>query len=288
VFVLDDVKLGSDGNLDGSVDMTDMMYGRQGNTLLVNGHVGATLDVHAGARERWRFVDAANSRFFNIALPGHAFFVIGFDGGVIPAPYMTDTLLVAPGERYEVIVDLDGNTGDTLAVQTLYYDRARGALPDPGALDLMTVRLGARAAQVEPLPTSWGVLDPIPTDATTPSLVFTLHEAGIPPETMYSINGEIYPNVTPVLGTQDAIAMWTINDDVGMDHPFHLHGMFFQVIDIDGVPVDHAGWKDTVIVPAYKRLRFAVRYGSPGHWMYHCHILEHQEGGMMGVLDVTP
>jgi FtsP/CotA-like multicopper oxidase with cupredoxin domain len=288
VFVLDDVKLGADGNLDNSVDMTDMMYGRQGNTLLVNGHVGATLDVKAGARERWRFVDAANSRFFNVAVPGHPFLVIGFDGGVIPTPYMTDTLVVAPGERYEVIVDLAGTTGDTFTVQTLYYDRARGELPDPGPLDLMTVRLGTPASQLDPLPTSWGTLDPIPTDATTQSLVFTLHEAGIPPATMYSINGEIYPDVTPILGTQDAIAIWTINDDVGMDHPFHLHGMFFQVIDIDGVPVEHAGWKDTVLVPAYKRLRFAVRYGGPGHWMYHCHILEHQEGGMMGVLEVAP
>ena len=94
--------------------------------------------------------------------------------------------------------------------------------------------------------------------------------------------------MTPTIGTQDSVAIWSINDDVGMDYPFHLHGMFFQVLDVDGVAPDHVGWKDTVIVPAYKTLRFAVRYGTPGHWMYHCHILEHQEGGMMGVLDVIP
>jgi FtsP/CotA-like multicopper oxidase with cupredoxin domain len=95
--------------------------------------------------------------------------------------------------------------------------------------------------------------------------------------------------VTPLVASKDAIAIWSINDDVGMDHPFHLHGMFFQVLDVNGVPVAHRGWKDTVIVPRYQRLRFSVRYGEPGHWMYHCHILEHQEAGMMGVLDiVTP
>jgi len=288
VFVLDDVKLAADGNLDPTVDATDMMFGRQGNTLLVDGKVGATLATGADARERWRFVDAANSRFFNLALPGHTFLVVGFDGGLLPAPYETDTLLIAPGERYDVIVELTGEPGDTFPLQTLYYDRARGMLPDPGPQDLMTVQLAEHAGVVGPLPTTWGTVDPIPVDATTPIQLFVLHEDGTPPDTKYSINGQVYPNVTPIDGTADSVAIWSVNDDVGMDHPFHLHGMFFQVIDVDGMPPAHVGWKDTVVVPAYKTLRFAVRYGEPGHWMYHCHILEHQEGGMMGVLEVGP
>ena len=288
VFVLDDIKLAADGDLDSTVDDMDMMFGRLGNTLLVNGQVNATLEAHAGARERWRFVDAANSRFFNLSLPGHSFRVIGYDGGLLVEPYTADTLLLGPGERYDVIVELDGATGDLVPLQSLYYDRARGMLADPGPQSLMTVKLGDRAAPIDSLPTSWGTFDPIATDANTQRLVFTLHEDGFPPNTRYSINGEVYPDVTPTIGTQDAVAIWSINDDVGMDHPFHLHGMFFQVLDVDGIAPAHAGWKDTVIVPAYKTLRFAVRYGTPGHWMYHCHILEHQEGGMMGVLDVMP
>ncbi|MGE5182512.1 MAG: multicopper oxidase family protein [Acidobacteriota bacterium] len=288
VLVLDDIKLAADGTLDGSVDAMDEMFGRQGNTLLVNGQVGATLAAHAGARERWRLVNTANGRFFQLALPGHPFLVIGFDGGLLVTPYQTDTLLISPGERYDVIVQLDGSRGDTFPLQTLYYDRARGQLPDPGPLDLMTVQLGAPAKPIADLPATWGTLEPIPTDASTPVVPFVLHEAGAYPNTKYSINGEIYPNVTPVVGTQGAIAIWSVNDDVGMDHPFHLHGMFFQVLDVNGTPPAHAGWKDTVIVPAYSTLRFAVRYGGPGHWMYHCHILEHQDGGMMGVLDVQP
>ena len=105
VFVLDDVKLAADGTLDDSQSGDDIMFGRQGNALLVNGHVGATLDARAGARERWRFIDAANGRFFMLSLPGHPFMVIGWDGGLIPSPYMTDKLLIAPGERYDVIVN---------------------------------------------------------------------------------------------------------------------------------------------------------------------------------------
>jgi FtsP/CotA-like multicopper oxidase with cupredoxin domain len=288
VLVLDDVKLAADGNLDPTTDDRDMMFGRQGNTLLVNGQVGATLSAHAGARERWRVVDAANSRFFQLALADHTFLVIGFDGGLLATPYETDTLLIAPGERYDVIVQLDGEPGDTWPLQTLAYDRARGQLPDPGPLDLLTVALGARAKDVAPLPASWGSFDPLPVDATTPILPFVLHEGGAPPYTTYTINGETYPNVTPIVGARDALAIWSVQDDVGMDHPFHLHGMFFQVLDVNGTPPAHAGWKDTVLVPAYAMLRFAVRYGGPGHWMFHCHILEHQDAGMMGVLEVSP
>jgi hypothetical protein len=72
-----------------------------------------------------------------------------------------------------------------------------------------------------------------------------------------------------------------------MDHPLHLHGMFFRVLDVDGVEPEHVGWKDTVNIPQKSKLRFAVEYGEPGSWMYHCHILEHQERGMMGELQIT-
>jgi FtsP/CotA-like multicopper oxidase with cupredoxin domain len=285
VFVLDDVKLAADGTLDDSQSGDDIMFGRQGNALLVNGHVGATLDARAGARERWRFIDAANGRFFMLSLPGHPFMVIGWDGGLIPSPYMTDKLLIAPGERYDVIVELTGEPGTQLTMQTLHYDRAP-LLPDPGPLDLMTIKLGDRATARTALPTTWGTLDAIPTTMTTPLVALTFHEDGTPEMRKFSINGEVYPNVTPIEVTKDDVAIWSVQDDVGMDHPFHLHGMFFQVLDVNGVAPEHQGWKDTVIVPRYAKLRFAVRYGEPGHWMYHCHILEHQEGGMMGVLDV--
>lgn len=133
IFVLDDVKLATDGTLDDSESADDLMFGRQGNALLVNGRVGAILDARAGARERWRFIDAANGRFFKLSLAGHAFMVIGWDGGLIPTPYMIDTLLIAPGERYDVIVDLTGEPGTKLTLQTLHYDRAP-LLPDPGHL----------------------------------------------------------------------------------------------------------------------------------------------------------
>jgi len=79
--------------------------------------------------------------------------------------------------------------------------------------------------------------------------------------------------------------IWTIENLVGMDHPFHLHGFQFQVLDRNGVPEPYRRWKDTVNVPKHETVRFIVRYDdNPGFWMYHCHILDHEDMGMMGVL----
>jgi FtsP/CotA-like multicopper oxidase with cupredoxin domain len=73
-----------------------------------------------------------------------------------------------------------------------------------------------------------------------------------------------------------------------MDHPFHLHGFFFQVQEKNGavVPLESAGNKDTIIVPGKSTLKLLSRFDEPGMWMYHCHILEHAEGGMMGEVHV--
>jgi FtsP/CotA-like multicopper oxidase with cupredoxin domain len=78
-----------------------------------------------------------------------------------------------------------------------------------------------------------------------------------------------------------------VENIVGMDHPFHLHGVRFQVLDRDGVPEPFPAWKDTVNVPRHSVVRFIVQYESfPGRWMFHCHILEHEDHGMMGILEL--
>jgi FtsP/CotA-like multicopper oxidase with cupredoxin domain len=84
-----------------------------------------------------------------------------------------------------------------------------------------------------------------------------------------------------------ATEIWEIENLVGMDHPFHLHGFQFQVIDRNGVPEPFRQWKDTINVPKHESVRFIVRYADyAGKWMFHCHILTHEENGMMGILEI--
>jgi FtsP/CotA-like multicopper oxidase with cupredoxin domain len=287
MFVLDDIKLESTGQLSTQTNPIDVMLGRPGNVLLVNGKQGASLAVKPGSRERWRFVNSANGRYFNLRLPGHTFLVIGWDGGLIPQPYETETLLVAPGERYEVLVTFAGASGSKLALETIHYDRGHD-IADPGPQALFTLSFGDRAKSAPAaLPAGWGPAPDLVVSASTPVRPFVLSEeehASADPQ--FFINGLMFP--APTMGMSGDLTVWSIRNDAEMDHPFHLHGMFFQVLDIDGVPPAHAGWKDTVNVPQKKTLRFAVVYGTPGTWMFHCHILEHAERGMMSELMLEP
>ena len=83
--------------------------------------------------------------------------------------------------------------------------------------------------------------------------------------------------------------IWTVENIVGMDHPFHLHGFQFQVIERDGKPEPFRSWKDAVNVPKQRTVRLVVRFDDfPGKWMFHCHILNHEDQGMMGILEVKP
>lgn len=285
-FVLDDVKLEATGKLSEKVESLDLMLGRQGNVILANGRPGGRIEVAGGARERWRFVNSANGRYFNLRLPGHAFTVIGWDGGILPVPYVADTLLIAPGERYEVLVDLAGAPGETLALETIHYDRGHD-IPDPGPKPVFQIHFAGETTPAGPLPEVWGSFGDVPIGPATltRSIVLAEEEATGPgAEPRFLINGTAFPEVPPIAGLSDAVETWSVRNDSEMDHPFHLHGMFFQVLDVDGIAPAHRGWKDTVNVPRKGTLRFAVRHGAAGRWMYHCHILEHAERGMMGEL----
>ncbi len=288
VFVLDDVKLESSGQLSVTTENLDLMLGRQGNVIMINGRSDAAIESAAGTRERWRFVNAANGRYFNLEIPGRTFRVIGWDGGLVQAPYETERLLMTPGERYEVLVELGGASGESLQLQTVHYDRGHN-VPDPGPKSILEIRLGDTGPAPASLPTSWGAVQSIASDATTPRRRFTLREDdSVPAEPFFTINNEQFPVITPVRVSTDGTEVWEIENMSGMDHPFHLHGMSFQLLGATGQPVAPLGWKDTVNVPQEKTVLFAVKFGAAGRWMYHCHILEHAERGMMGELEVSP
>jgi FtsP/CotA-like multicopper oxidase with cupredoxin domain len=286
VLVLDDVKIEAGGQLSTTTDNLDIMLGRQGNVVLVNGRVSPEVTAAPGSRERWRVVNTANGRYFNLELPGHRLLVIGWDGGLLAEPYQVDTLLVAPGERYEILVELAGAPGDRLRLRTVHYDRGHD-IPNNGPIELLTLNLTGAALALPPLPERWGGVMATAVDSSTPRRAFVLEENDEGAEPTFSINGERYPDVTPVVATADAVEVWEIDNRTEMDHPFHLHGMFFQVLDAAGIAPVRLGWKDTVNVPRESTVSVAVQYRGLGRWMYHCHILEHAERGMTGELVVS-
>jgi FtsP/CotA-like multicopper oxidase with cupredoxin domain len=287
-IVLDDVKLNANGTLSESTTQLDVMLGRQGNVLLANGVRKGRMVVKHRARERWRFVNSANGRYFNLRLPGHRFNVIGWDGGLLEGPYSTDTLLIVPGERYDVLVDFPDPSGTELTLQTVYYDRGHD-IPDAGPQSVLQIQVTGSSSQTADLPEQWGDavdLDP-PTAATQRELELTEAMPEGEKFAVFRINGKEFPDVPQIEARVGDVETWSVYNNSEMDHPFHLHGAFFRVLDVDDKAPDHIGWKDTVNVPRKQTLRFVVRYAEPGTWMYHCHILEHAERGMMGELQLS-
>jgi FtsP/CotA-like multicopper oxidase with cupredoxin domain len=113
LFVLDDVWLDEAGQPRADTMMT-VMLGRQGNLLLVNGRANPVVAVRPGERRRWRLVNAANARYFRVALPGASLVLLGSEGGLVEAPQPVDEVLLSPGERVDLAVEAPAAAGPPL------------------------------------------------------------------------------------------------------------------------------------------------------------------------------
>jgi FtsP/CotA-like multicopper oxidase with cupredoxin domain len=232
-------------------------------------------------------VNVANGRFFNLSLPGYSWRVIGTDGGWLPQPYDTDHLLVSPGERYDVALIATGAPGDTATLMNDPYERGHDTGADP-ALPVARFLVDDEPSFVgRVLPTISRELERLPDGPVDHELI--LDEGLLDGVLAFTINGETYPNVPPLSVPARAIRRLAVRNASEMDHPFHLHGTFFQVLRTNDVATarETLANKDTVIVPQMSTLELVAPFDEPGRWMYHCHIFEHAEGGMMGEINVA-
>jgi FtsP/CotA-like multicopper oxidase with cupredoxin domain len=282
VLVLSDIALEEDGSLspaDAGGDLASL-YGREGSVLLVNGQVLPTLKARPGLRQRWRIVNAAKSRYFQLSLPGHAFQRIGGDGGRLTAPIDVEMPLLTPGERADLVVVPQGDPGTQVTVQAVPYDRGLGtAMQVPQ--DLFVVAFEGPQASSPPLPALARTIAPLPLEGATPVDIQLTFDGSSP--LSLGINNVAYADAQPYMATVGETQLWTVTNTTGLAHPFHMHGFLFQVVS----PAGPLEWKDTVNVPVKSSVSLAVQFDDrPGMWMFHCHILDHAEAGMMGSLMV--
>lgn len=289
LLVLSDNRFDPDGRIDlpdletpqGRLDAEN---GREGDVLFVSGEVGPTYQIRSGEVQRWRIVNASAARVYRLALPGHTLLQVGSDGGLFEHPVAIDQLTLANGERAEILVRGTAAPGTRATMTVLPYDRyVPQTRPEGWSRErpLLTLQYsGEEPALPPPLPSVLRAVAPLdPADATATRLV-VLTQGLINGRTMDMARSDF----TARLG---ATEVWEVENLVGMDHPFHLHGFQFQVLDRDGTPEPFRSWKDTVNVPKHQTVRLIVRYEDyPGKWMFHCHILTHEDAGMMGVLEV--
>jgi FtsP/CotA-like multicopper oxidase with cupredoxin domain len=309
VWVLDDWRLTSAAEIsDDFQNFHDMSHaGWLGNTVTINGRVPDVFPVRSGERMRLRIINAANARIFALDFEGHEPRVIALDGQPV-APHSPEGGLVVlgPAMRADIILDCHSvpgtratvvdraYRGDEYRVVDLAYGegRLRNAPPDwPVALAPNPLAepdiAKARRHEVTFTGGMMGgmVMREMGLDATGGMMGMMHDGSGI-----WLINGKAAEGhvldlfLTLERGASHILAM---TNATAFPHPMHLHGHSFRVIRRNGAPTVHREWQDTVLMAPRERVEIAFVADNPGDWMFHCHILEHQAAGMMGVVRVA-
>jgi suppressor of ftsI len=270
----------------------DDVDGREGNHLLVNGREKPKITIRPGQSQRWRICNATNARFLRLGLAGHTFTLIATDGGLIGAPVTMNELLLAPAERVEVIVTASGAPGATAVLTAMPYDRRRTTQPGPSApVDIVTLEYTRDAAvPVTPLPTTLRPVVPLVNPQATKQVLFqriTVDGVVVP-----AISGRQFDeNRVDLTAPVGVVEEWVVRNGSPPDHPFHIHGCQFQVISRSrgGVttPEPFLAWRDTFNTTTGEAVTFRMVQPFRGKRVFHCHILEHEDHGMMATLEVT-
>lgn len=272
-------------------NMMERMLGREGSLVTVSGRANPQVQIQRDGWLRLRIVNASSSRFYRLWLEEHAFYLVATDGGFLSTPEVRNEILLTPGERVEVMVRGDRPPGEYRLLSLPYNRGGMGMGASSGqsvVISLARLQYDGQADSTWDLPQRLASIDPLP----EPSIhrVFQLGQGtgmGMGGGMSFTINGRRFDETrVDTRAALDTVEQWEFVNTTTMDHPMHIHTNPFQVIDATGIP--KPAWKDTVLVRAGSRLalRAALRDYS-GKRMYHCHILDHEDLGMMGILDVV-
>ncbi|WP_369816191.1 multicopper oxidase family protein [Agromyces sp. Soil535] len=272
----------------------ERMLGREGDIVMVNGQVGATLLAKPGERERWRIVNACSSRFLRLRLDGQRMQLLGVDAGRYAEPQDVEEIMLTPGNRADVMVTAVEGTS---VLQTLPFDRGgMGMMGSPSSTttgaDLLTLTVAGTPSTAPPLVVPQPTTRDLRLEQITGQRTVTLAMGAMGAMGMggmsFTIDGREFDHErvdTEV--SHGAIEEWTIVNTSPMDHPFHLHVWPMQLVEVGGTSLADVDWRDVVPVRARSTTVVRIAFGGLlGRTVYHCHILDHEDNGMMGVIRV--
>ncbi|HEX6238784.1 MAG TPA: multicopper oxidase domain-containing protein [Acidimicrobiales bacterium] len=282
-LIIQDKRFDDDGSLDGDGPMFSSV-GLLGDTIVVNGttdpHVEVTTEL-----VRFRVLNASNARIYNLGFTDdRPFWQVGSDAGLLERPHRTRRVQVSPGERAEIVVAVA--PGDDPVLRSFAPDLGLDGFSDrfnggDDTFDIVQVRAAERLAGSPPLPERLATIDrPDPAEAET-TRHFELRG--------HQINGQKMDmgRIDEVV-TEGTTEVWSVTNEHGTPHSFHPHLVHVAVLDVDGErpPPELSGWKDTLYVPPRTTIRFVARFDGWADpdvpYMFHCHVLAHEDDGMMG------
>jgi spore coat protein A len=268
------------------------------NAMLVNGKLAPYLDVEP-RRYRFRLLNASNSRFYHLSLSsGDKFQIVGTDQGLLPAPVGMESFVMAPGERCDLIVDFADRAGERIVLNNdafvMMQFRVSGAKVSDSSSLPAVLRPAARIAET----------DAVRTRMLT--IVEYMNRGG--DSQLMLLNGAHWDMPVTETVALNSVEIWSIVNPTDDSHPIHLHMVRFQILDRrpfdedaytargqlkylgPAVPPEphEAGWKDTVRAHSDMVTRIIVRFeGYTGRYVWHCHLLEHEDNEMMRPYDVV-
>ncbi|KQI67675.1 biphenyl 2,3-dioxygenase [Loktanella sp. 3ANDIMAR09] len=299
-LVLQDRQFNWRGRMTYDSGMHEAMNGFVGDTMVVNGQIGATAAVPQGI-VRCRLVNGSNARIYQLSLsdnrPMH---LIATDGGYLDRPVALNAFFLAPGERAEVLVDFTSGTNCSLVSENIANSAMGGMMGGRSGGQFVVLPFAIDTT----LPTR---IDGLPDslDGALPNLDITgasvrgfsldmsmgMGMMMTRSNEQFSINNAAFDeSALNFAVAHNSLERWIVQGDLMM-HPFHIHGVRFQVLSENGQRPrpENRGWKDTVLVNGQVELavRFEKLASRSAPYMYHCHILEHEDGGMMGQFSVS-
>jgi FtsP/CotA-like multicopper oxidase with cupredoxin domain len=310
VWVLSDVKLGADGQqVEDYGRILDLANaGRIGNQVMVNGKPAGnsnTFAVRSGERVRLRLINAASARIFGLMLAGHVLTVIAYDGQAVE-PHAVERVNLGPGMRVDLIIDCMQVSGSTFSL-TDAGGRGAGVIARLEYTMEKPLRSKAMASSIRLTPNTLkepdieraqdhyilfqGGMRGAPVigkiDGQPAKINELMEKHGLAWTMNYSAQHEHALMHDPMLGFRqgESVLLHLINE-TDFAHPMHIHGHFFKVLAVNGVRTRFQEWRDTVLMGPRESVDIAFVADNRGEWMFHCHILDHAAGGMMGTIAV--
>ncbi|WP_410498858.1 multicopper oxidase family protein [Chitinibacter sp. S2-10] len=267
----------------------DWMNGREGQFVLINGQREPQITI--AGRQRLRIWNACSARYLRLAIPGQKLTLVGTDGGLLEKPVLKDDILLVPGQRIEIIVG-DGKTGIT-QFKALAYNREKMGNVTP-EVDRVLAQLNFTNGPTPAIPAQLRKIADFMNGrrATALKKVEFSETMGMDNgvhSMAFLVNGKSFDmNRVDLTSKVGEVEVWEIFNNSHMDHPFHIHGTQFIVLDskLDGKRrnAPYRALHDTINLRPYETVRIKTVQHDKGLRMFHCHILEHEGQGMMAQL----
>jgi len=278
-----------DGQIPGGGGLVGIIDSDAGTTRTINGQVNPTIKIRPGETQFWRIGNVSADIYYRLKLDGHILYELGHDGNRNNQLVPLEEIVMPPGSRTEVLVR--GGASGMYQFRTLYYNQGADGDQYP-EVPLATLISEGPAETPVPLPTK-EQFPPVEDLRTQPiaqqrTMVFSEN----PDTGQFFINGLQYDvNRIDVQSTIGTVEEWTIQNVAQEEHVFHIHQLDFQVIEMNGKAVPFVGHQDVVNLPVGSTVKVLIPFTKPviaGEFVFHCHILAHEDLGMMQNIVVNP